>query len=140
MRRRLLARSAADGLLFVSELGPPMAAARDEQQDSSQQSADSSDGGGEGDSSSGSTEAGSDDMAAGSGERRAKTPKMDHLVCFLPGTLALGHLHGVNTGIKPAAPAANSLLMAEGGIKSSVCMIASCVPRIVSIILLQQYQ
>ena len=26
------------------------------------------------------------------------TPKMDHLVCFLPGLLALGHLHGVNTG------------------------------------------
>ena len=25
-------------------------------------------------------------------------PKMDHLVCFLPGLLALGHLHGVNTG------------------------------------------
>ncbi|EIE20577.1 hypothetical protein COCSUDRAFT_48568 [Coccomyxa subellipsoidea C-169] len=25
-------------------------------------------------------------------------PKMDHLVCFLPGLLALGHMHGVNTG------------------------------------------
>ncbi|KAL0032746.1 hypothetical protein WJX79_007172 [Trebouxia sp. C0005] len=25
-------------------------------------------------------------------------PKMDHLVCFLPGLLALGHFHGVNTG------------------------------------------
>ena len=25
-------------------------------------------------------------------------PKMDHLVCFLPGLLALGHLHGINTG------------------------------------------
>ena len=25
-------------------------------------------------------------------------PKSDHLVCFLPGVLALGHLHGVNTG------------------------------------------
>lgn len=23
---------------------------------------------------------------------------MDHLVCLLPGTLALNHLHGVNTG------------------------------------------
>ena len=28
----------------------------------------------------------------------ALVPKMDHLVCFLPGLLALGHLHGVNTG------------------------------------------
>lgn len=24
--------------------------------------------------------------------------KMDHLVCFLPGALALGHLHGIETG------------------------------------------
>lgn len=22
------------------------------------------------------------------------SPKMDHLVCFFPGTLALGHMHG----------------------------------------------
>jgi hypothetical protein len=29
-------------------------------------------------------------------------PKMDHLVCFLPGLLALGHLHGVNTGAHAA--------------------------------------
>lgn len=28
----------------------------------------------------------------------AAVPKMDHLVCFLPGLLALGHLHGINTG------------------------------------------
>ena len=28
----------------------------------------------------------------------ALSPKMDHLVCFLPGALALGHLHGVSTG------------------------------------------
>lgn len=28
----------------------------------------------------------------------AQEPKMDHLVCFLPGVLALGHFHGVNTG------------------------------------------
>ena len=27
-------------------------------------------------------------------------PKMDHLVCYLPGLLALGHLHGINTGAK----------------------------------------
>ncbi|BDA50577.1 probable endoplasmic reticulum mannosyl-oligosaccharide 1,2-alpha-mannosidase at C-terminar half [Coccomyxa sp. Obi] len=34
------------------------------------------------------------------GELHGETlePKMDHLVCFLPGLLALGHLHGVNTG------------------------------------------
>lgn len=25
-------------------------------------------------------------------------PKMDHLVCFLPGVLALGHMHGIETG------------------------------------------
>ena len=29
---------------------------------------------------------------------RAAVPKTDHLTCFLPGLLALGHLHGVNTG------------------------------------------
>eukprot|EP00891_Asterochloris_glomerata_P000369 jgi/Astpho2/369/Aster-02244 len=29
--------------------------------------------------------------------------KMDHLVCFLPGLLALGHLHGVNTASDPTA-------------------------------------
>ncbi len=28
----------------------------------------------------------------------AAVPKTDHLTCFLPGLLALGHLHGVNTG------------------------------------------
>ncbi|KAK9829091.1 hypothetical protein WJX72_003851 [[Myrmecia] bisecta] len=27
-----------------------------------------------------------------------KQAKMDHLVCFLPGLLALGHLHGINSG------------------------------------------
>lgn len=37
------------------------------------------------------------------GERTAFTEgppskKMDHLVCFLPGLLALGHFHGVETG------------------------------------------
>lgn len=26
------------------------------------------------------------------------SPKVDHLVCFLPGVLALGHLHGIETG------------------------------------------
>jgi endoplasmic reticulum Man9GlcNAc2 1,2-alpha-mannosidase len=26
------------------------------------------------------------------------SPKMDHLVCFLPGVLALGHYHGIETG------------------------------------------
>ena len=31
-------------------------------------------------------------------------PKMDHLVCFLPGVLALGHLHGLNTGETGAPP------------------------------------
>merc|ERR1711879_675815 len=30
------------------------------------------------------------------GQLSSFSPKMDHLVCFLPGTLALGHLHGVN--------------------------------------------
>merc|ERR1711879_687769 len=30
------------------------------------------------------------------GKLSSFSPKMDHLVCFLPGTLALGHLHGVN--------------------------------------------
>ncbi len=33
------------------------------------------------------------------GGERIKTPKMDHLVCFLPGLLALGYFHGVNTGV-----------------------------------------
>jgi hypothetical protein len=94
VRRNLLGRSAADGLLFVSEAGPPAAVAADDQQDSSQQQP--AGGGGTG---GGSAEAGSAAKAAGSGQqRRPKTPKMDHLVCFLPGTLALGHLHGVNTG------------------------------------------
>jgi hypothetical protein len=121
VRRHLLARSAADGLLFVSELGPPTAAAAsDQQQDSSQQQpAGSSDEGEGGSGSIDGTEAGSDDMAAGSGERRAKTPKMDHLVCFLPGTLALGYLHGVNTGIKVAAPAVDIPLLRVGSRKAS---------------------
>lgn len=40
------------------------------------------------------------------GERTARsnyklTGKMDHLVCFLPGVLALGHFHGVETGMNP---------------------------------------
>ncbi|KAL3131586.1 hypothetical protein ABBQ38_007885 [Trebouxia sp. C0009 RCD-2024] len=30
--------------------------------------------------------------------RPKQDPKMDHLVCFLPGVFALGHLHGVSTG------------------------------------------
>lgn len=25
--------------------------------------------------------------------------KMDHLVCFLPGVLALGHFYGIETGV-----------------------------------------
>lgn len=29
------------------------------------------------------------------------TPKMDHLVCYLPGLLALGTLHGLETGAFP---------------------------------------
>jgi len=33
----------------------------------------------------------------GSGSSAQKQPKMDHLVCFLPGLLALGHYHGVDT-------------------------------------------
>lgn len=116
VRQRLLARSAADGLLFVAELGPPAAAS-----DSSDAGKDSSAGAaaaaaaaegeeegaqneaagaadrGEAAAGAGEAAAGSD-QEAGSGARRPKTPKMDHLVCFLPGTLALGHLHGVNTG------------------------------------------
>jgi hypothetical protein len=28
----------------------------------------------------------------------ALSPKVDHLTCFLPGVLALGHMHGVETG------------------------------------------
>lgn len=37
------------------------------------------------------------------GERTAfmegpPSKKMDHLVCFLPGLLALGHFHGIETG------------------------------------------
>ena len=31
-------------------------------------------------------------------------PKTDHLTCFLPGLLALGHLHGINTGEHDRAP------------------------------------
>lgn len=27
---------------------------------------------------------------------RRFSPKMDHLVCFLPGTLALGYMHGLD--------------------------------------------
>jgi hypothetical protein len=100
VRRNLLGRSAADGLLFVSEAGPPAAVAAEGQQGNTQQQpADGSGGGG--------AEAGSGAKPAGSGQqRRPKTPKMDHLVCFLPGTLALGHLHGVNTGTHdgPAGP------------------------------------
>lgn len=30
-------------------------------------------------------------------EGETMSPKMDHLVCFLPGVFALGHLHGVST-------------------------------------------
>jgi mannosyl-oligosaccharide alpha-1,2-mannosidase len=33
------------------------------------------------------------------GDRASQlSPKMDHLVCFLPGVLALGHFHGIETG------------------------------------------
>eukprot|EP01025_Chloroclados_australasicus_P066063 TRINITY_DN9036_c1_g1_i2.p1 TRINITY_DN9036_c1_g1~~TRINITY_DN9036_c1_g1_i2.p1 ORF type:complete len:917 (-),score=101.02 TRINITY_DN9036_c1_g1_i2:320-2995(-) len=32
--------------------------------------------------------------------QRQFVPKMDHLVCFLPGLLALGHFHGVETRTK----------------------------------------
>ena len=99
VRRNLLSRSAADGLLFVSEAGPPAAVAANEQQDSTQQQP-----AGGGSTGGGSAEAGSGAKAAGSGQqRRPKTPKMDHLVCFLPGTLALGHLHGVNTGVSSSS-------------------------------------
>ena len=99
MRRNLLSRSAVDGLLFVSEAGPPVAVAADEQQGSAKQEPAAGGGNGGGGSSGGSVEAGSGAKPAGTGQqRRPKTPKMDHLVCFLPGTLALGHLHGVNTG------------------------------------------
>lgn len=62
VRRRLLRRSAPDGLLFVGEL---------------------------------TGRGGSDE---GGGGRRAEATKMDHLVCFLPGLLALGHLHGAESG------------------------------------------
>ncbi|GAB4818126.1 hypothetical protein N2152v2_005172 [Parachlorella kessleri] len=34
----------------------------------------------------------------------AASSKMDHLVCFLPGLLALGDLHGVSTIVVPTAP------------------------------------
>lgn len=38
----------------------------------------------------------------------AMSAKMDHLVCFLPGLFALGHLHGISTAIpKPATSSAN---------------------------------
>lgn len=86
VRRRLLGRSSADGLLFVAELGPPAAA------NAPQKAAGTEKGSGK--------EAAAGGKEATSSQRRPKTPKMDHLVCFLPGTLALGHLHGVNTGVK----------------------------------------
>ncbi len=35
-------------------------------------------------------------------------PKTDHLTCFLPGLLALGHLHGANTGERGHDPASQS--------------------------------
>lgn len=82
VRRRLLGRSAADGLLVVAELGPP--AASDDQQKAAA-------------AEKGKQETGGSVKETGS-SRRPKTPKMDHLVCFLPGTLALGHLHGIKTG------------------------------------------
>lgn len=117
VRQRLLARSAADGLLFVAELGPPAAeagasdnsdaggdssaaaaaAAAGAEEEGVQNEAAGAAGGGEAAANAVEAAAGSGEEA-GSGTRRPKTPKMDHLVCFLPGTLALGHLHGINTG------------------------------------------
>uniref|UniRef100_A0A8D8YM95 alpha-1,2-Mannosidase n=1 Tax=Cacopsylla melanoneura TaxID=428564 RepID=A0A8D8YM95_9HEMI len=35
------------------------------------------------------------ELGAGPREHKKFNPKMDHLVCFLPGTLALGHHHGM---------------------------------------------
>ena len=32
------------------------------------------------------------------GKQGVPSKKMDHLVCFLPGLLALGHFHGIETG------------------------------------------
>lgn len=47
------------------------------------------------------------------GERTAftegpPTKKMDHLVCFLPGLLALGHSHGIETGAVVLLPSAST--------------------------------
>ena len=43
------------------------------------------------------------------GARPSLTPKMDHLVCFYPGLLALGHLHGVRPRREHAAAEAEAL-------------------------------
>jgi hypothetical protein len=38
------------------------------------------------------------------GTTRPPENKFDHLVCFLPGLLALGHLHGIETGMSRRQP------------------------------------
>lgn len=45
-------------------------------------------------------------------EDGTKFPKMDHLVCFMPGLFALGWLHGVDTRVHPED--ASDLELAEG--------------------------
>ena len=44
------------------------------------------------------------------GEVTSMSPKMDHLVCFYPGLLALGHLHGVRAKPSDAEEEAEALL------------------------------
>ena len=40
---------------------------------------------------------------------------MEHLVCFVPGLLALGHIHGIETGVQPC-----------GLINTCACMSSAC--------------
>jgi Glycosyl hydrolase family 47 len=45
---------------------------------------------------------------APSDRSRLLDPKVDHLTCFLPGVLALGHFHGVETGAPCPCPLAQT--------------------------------
>lgn len=89
VRKKLLRRSASEGLLFVGELTVETAAAKEP-------------GGGHGVRNSATSGAKSGWKVGWRADAKAKllpSEKMDHLVCFLPGLLALGHLHGVETGV-----------------------------------------
>jgi hypothetical protein len=85
VRARLLRRTAPGGagLLYVGEATPGAAAPAAE--------------GAEGDAE------GEGNVAAAAAPDTL-SPKMDHLVCFLPGVLALGDLHGVDTRRPGASP------------------------------------